>query len=344
MSKLSELKETIEHIAFDAERDLSEVENLADLEELRRVYMGKKGRLSEILRQVGQIEPDKRPLLGKEVNEVKGRLTIYFQERAAELEKRELEESITSEKIDISMPGIRPSQGRNHPLSRVLDEINEIFVSMGFKIATGPDIETDYNNFEALNFPKDHPARDMQDTFFLRNNLLLRTHTSSVQIRYMKKHKPPFAIIAPGKVFRCDSDVSHSPMFQQVEGLLVDRDVSFANLKGVLNTFAQRIFGADTATRFRPSFFPFTEPSAEMDIHCIFCKGKGCSVCQHTGWLEVIGCGMVHPTVFENTGINPHEYTGFAFGMGVERIAMLKFGINHIRLFYEGDVRFLEQF
>ncbi|MCD6384402.1 phenylalanine--tRNA ligase subunit alpha, partial [Candidatus Sumerlaeota bacterium] len=295
--------------------------------------------------KVGELPQEERPQLGKRVNEIKERLLALIDQRSQELKIKELEESVAAERIDITMPGIRPPRAQFHPINQVLQEINDIFVSMGFKIATGPDIETDYYNFGALNFPPDHPARDLQDTFFLkREGLLLRTHTSPVQIRVMQKQRPPIAIIAPGKVFRCDADVSHSPMFHQVEGLLVDHNVSFANLKAVLNAFAQQLFGKETQTRFRPSFFPFTEPSAEVDIQCIFCRGSGCRICQHTGWIEVLGCGMVHPAVFENVNINPQEYSGFAFGMGVERLAMLKYGINDIRLFFEGDIRFLSQF
>lgn len=345
MSRLSELSQVLEHILEEAEKELQKAETLSELEELRRAYIGKKSQLGQILRKVGELPQEERPQLGRQVNEIKERLLALIEQRSKELKTKELEESVAKEKIDITMPGVRPLRGSFHPINQVLEEINDIFVSMGFKIATGPDIETEYYNFGALNFPEDHPARDLQDTFFLKKEgLLLRTHTSPVQIRVMQKQKPPIAIIAPGKVYRCDADVSHSPMFHQVEGLLVDRNVSFANLKAVLNAFAQQMFGKETQTRFRPSFFPFTEPSAEMDIRCIFCKGSGCRICQQTGWIEVLGCGMVHPAVFENVNINPQEYSGFAFGMGVERLAMLKFGINDIRLFFEGDLRFLSQF
>ena len=344
MSRFSEITEAIKLQLQHAEQDLISATTLEQVEEIRRAYLGKKGELTLILRQIGELPAEERPALGKQINDMKERLMEFIRQRTDVLEVAEINRRVSSEALDITMPGIRPPRCHLHPVNRVFDEIEALFLSMGFKIARGPDIETDYNNFEALNIPKDHPARDMQDTFYLTKGLVLRTHTSPVQIRVMKSTKPPIAIIAPGKVYRCDADVSHSPMFHQVEGLLVNHNVSFANLKGVLNTFAQQMFGKETSTRFRPSYFPFTEPSAEMDIECIFCKGKGCRVCQETGWLEVIGCGMVHPAVFENVGINPQVYTGFAFGMGVERLAMLKFGINDIRLFYESDLRFLSQF
>lgn len=344
MDKFSELMNEIEALLTTAEQEIPNIKSIAEWEEVQRKYLGKKSVLTQFLRQLGELDETERPLLGRKLNEVKERLTSLLLERKQELELQAINQSLTVEQLDITLPGIRTPCGHQHPITQVLREIEEIFVAMGFKIATGPDIETDYNNFEALNIPADHPARDMQDTFYLRGGVLLRTHTSPVQIRVMQKQSLPIAIIAPGKVYRCDADISHSPMFHQVEGLLVDKQVSFADLKGVLITFAREMFGADTVVRFRPSYFPFTEPSAEMDIHCIFCKGAGCRVCQQTGWLEVVGCGMVHPAVFENVGINPREFSGFAFGMGVERLTMLKFGINDIRLFFEGDFRFLSQF
>ncbi len=344
MSRLSEITDEIESRVSRAEEEIASAGNVAEVDELRRTYLGKKGYLTQILRQIGDLPEEERPELGKRVNAIKERLTHRIREQTKALEIKEIQEEVAAETIDITMPGTHPPHRHPHPVKQVLDEINHIFVSMGFKIATGPDIETDYNNFEALNIPADHPARDMQDTFYLEENLVLRTHTSPVQIRVMQEQAPPIAIVAPGRVFRCDADVSHSPMFHQVEGLLVNHEVSFSNLKAVLNTFAEQMFGKETSTRFRASYFPFTEPSAEMDIECLFCGGKGCSVCQRTGWLEVIGCGMVHPAVFENVNINPQEFSGFAFGMGVERLAMLKFGINDIRLFFEGDLRFIDQF
>jgi phenylalanyl-tRNA synthetase alpha chain len=256
----------------------------------------------------------------------------------------DLKKRLSSETIDVTLPGKYTPVGREHPINKVLREIEDIFVSMGFGIEEGPQVELDYYNFEALNVPKDHPARDMQDTFYITDDVLLRTHTSPVQIRTMEKQKPPLRFIAPGKVYRCDADISHTPMFHQVEGLMVDTDVSFSDLKGVLETFIHRMFSPETPVRFRPSFFPFTEPSAEVDIGCIFCEGKGCQVCKGTGWLEILGAGMVNPRVFEMVGYNPEVYTGFAFGMGVERITMLKYGIDDIRLFFENDLRFLRQF
>jgi phenylalanyl-tRNA synthetase alpha chain len=316
----------------------------SELQQLKVKYLGKKGLVTTKLRTLSAISPEIRPAYGKTVNEVK----VYIEEEIDRIESllksEEYKRRILSEAIDITLPGKFTPFGREHPITRILSEITAIFVSMGFEIAEGPDVEHDYYNFEALNFPKDHPARDMQDTFFISDDVVLRTHTSPVQVRVMEKRKPPLKIVAPGKVYRCDADVSHTPMFHQVEGFIVDTDIAFSDLKGVLEAFIHSIFSAETPVRFRPSFFPFTEPSAEVDIGCIFCSGKGCRVCKHTGWLEILGAGMINPRVFEMVGYDPEVYTGFAFGMGVERITMLKYSIDDIRLFFENDLRFLKQF
>ena len=317
---------------------------LSELQQLKVKYLGKKGLVTTKLRTLSAISPEIRPVYGKTVNEVK----VYIEEEIDRIESllksEEYKRRILSEAIDITLPGKFTPFGREHPITRILSEITAIFVSMGFEIAEGPEVEHDYYNFEALNFPKDHPARDMQDTFFISDDVVLRTHTSPVQVRVMEKRKPPLKIVAPGKVYRCDADVSHTPMFHQVEGFIVDTDIAFSDLKGVLEAFIHSIFSAETPVRFRPSFFPFTEPSAEVDIGCIFCSGKGCRVCKHTGWLEILGAGMINPRVFEMVGYDPEVYTGFAFGMGVERITMLKYSIDDIRLFFENDLRFLKQF
>jgi phenylalanyl-tRNA synthetase alpha chain len=318
--------------------------SVAELQQLRIKYLGKKGLVTSKLKALSTIYPELRPAYGKAVNEVK----VYVEEEInrieALLKKEEHKKRIVSEAVDITLPGKFTPFGREHPINKVLYEITRIFVSMGFEVEEGPDVELDYYNFEALNMPKDHPARDMQDTFYISEDIVLRTHTSPVQIRVMEKRKPPLKIIAPGKVYRCDADISHTPMFHQVEGFMVDTDVAFSDLKGVLESFIHSIFSAKTPVRFRPSFFPFTEPSAEADIGCIFCSGKGCRVCKNTGWLEILGAGMINPRVFEMVGYDPEIYSGFAFGMGVERIVMLKYSIDDIRLFFENDMRFLKQF
>ncbi len=328
--------------AFQSE--LASVLNLAELQQLRNKYTGKKGVLTAQLKSLSSVSPENRPAFGKTLNEIKEYVESALKTRETSFRDGEQEKRLLAERIDITLPG-RPGQfGRAHPISQILEEIKGIFVSMGFGIAEGPEIELDHYNFEALNIPKDHPARDMQDTFYVSNDVVLRTHTSPVQVRVMEKRKPPLRIIVPGKVYRCDSDVTHTPMFHQVEGLMVDTDVSFSDLKGVLELFLQSLFGKGTPVRFRPSYFPFTEPSAEVDIGCIFCAGKGCRICKTTGWIEILGSGMVNPRVFEMAGYDPDEYSGFAFGMGVERITMLKYGIDDLRLFFENDLRFLRQF
>jgi len=333
--------EKIEQIQSDA---LGEIELASDEENIKAIsvrYLGRKGAVTHFLRNISGLPPEERPGAGRRANEVKKEL-----EKACKnaLEKLEAASAPAEDRIDVSLPGRTEHQGFLHPITRITREICEIFSNLGFHIAEGPEVETDYYNFEALNIPKNHPARDMQDTFYVSENIVLRTHTSPMQIRYMEKHEPPVRIIAPGKVYRCDSDLTHTPMFHQVEGLLVDENISFGDLKGTLTAFVHRMFDDRTSLRFRPSFFPFTEPSAEVDILCVMCRGKGCRVCSQTGWLEVLGSGMVHPAVFENVRYDTERHTGFAFGMGVERIAMLKYGIDDIRKFFENDFRFLNQF
>ena len=324
--------------------EIAAVTDLAGLQQIKSRYTGKKGLLTEKLKALSSIYPEERRDYGRLVNEVKDFIELTVKEKELAFRTIEKETRLNTERIDITLPGKPFLLGRKHPINQILSEIKDIFVSMGFAIEDGPEVELDYYNFEALNLPKDHPARDMQDTFYVSDDVVLRTHTSPVQVRVMEKKKPPLKIIAPGKVYRCDSDVSHTAMFHQVEGLMVDAGISFSDLKGVLELFVHSFFGKDTPVRFRPSYFPFTEPSAEVDIGCIFCSGKGCRICKTTGWLEVLGCGMVNPRVFEMSGYQPDEYTGFAFGMGVERMTMLKYSIDDIRLFYENDLRFLKQF
>jgi len=325
-------------------KDLASACTSADLKQLRVKYIGKKGIITANLKLLSTVPPEERPAFGKLINELK--LFVENETDARELLIKDGERAgqIASEAIDITLPGKYTPPGSMHPISTVLKEIIDIFVSMGFDIEVGPEVELDYYNFEALNIPKDHPARDMQDTFYISDDVLLRTHTSPVQVRTMERFRPPLRFIAPGKVYRCDADVSHTPMFHQVEGMVVDTDIAFSDLKGILEIFVHRMFSKTTPVRFRPSFFPFTEPSAEVDIGCILCSGVGCRVCKGTGWLEVLGSGMVNPRVFEMVGYDPDRYMGFAFGMGVERITMLKYSIDDIRMYYENDLRFLRQF
>jgi len=314
----------------------------ATLEAFRIRYLGRNGELTEILKEIGTLPSEERPRLGKLANAIKIELIQRIADKNAAI-RRERQEKEHA-KIDLTLPGHPFPRGHLHPLTQTLEECLSIFKRYGFQIAEGPEIESDYYNFEALNIPKNHPARDMQDTFYISEDRVLRTHTSPVQIRVMEKFKPPIRIVAPGTVYRHDEDISHTPMFHQIEGLLVDEKVSMADLKGILTTFARHYFSPDTKVRFRPSFFPFTEPSAELDIECVLCGGDGCAVCKQGGWLEVMGCGMVHPAVFEKVKIDAQKYSGFAFGMGIERIAMLKYRIHDIRLFFENDIRFLRQF
>ena len=324
--------------------ELSSSGTLAELQQLKVKYLGKKGVLTSRLKLLSTIPAEERPAYGKLINELKVFIESAVEEKESGLKRTERDRKFALEALDVTLPGKYAVPGRSHPLSRVLKEITDIFVSMGFDVEVGPEVELDYYNFEALNIPRDHPARDMQDTFYITDDVIMRTQTSPVQVRTMEKRKPPLKIISPGKVYRCDADVTHSPMFHQVEGLMVDTDISFSDLKGVLEIFVHRMFSKDTPVRFRPSFFPFTEPSAEIDIGCILCGGAGCRVCKGSGWLEVLGAGMVHPRVFEMVGYDSELYTGFAFGLGVERITMLKYAIDDIRLFYENDIRFLRQF
>ncbi len=332
---------TIDHIQSEALAALAAADTPEDINTLSVRYLGRKGAVTRFLRHISSLPADERPTAGKRANKIKKALEAAFAEAAARLA---LDESVSGTGIDVSLPGRTAVRGTMHPVTLIMRQICDIFSRMGFSVAEGPEIETDYYNFEALNFPKDHPARDMQDTFFVSDDIVLRTHTSPLQVRVMEKQSPPVRTVAPGKVFRCDSDLTHTPMFHQVEGLMVDENVSFGDLKGILTVFVHQMFDDQTSVRFRPSFFPFTEPSAEVDILCVMCRGKGCRVCSHTGWLEVLGSGMVHPAVLENVGYDTRRYTGFAFGMGVERMAMLKYGIDDIRKFFENDIRFLTQF
>jgi phenylalanyl-tRNA synthetase alpha chain len=334
----------LEELRVKAVAELNQAETEEALLSIKTRYLGRKGLLTGLLRNISQTTPEERPLFGKRSNEIKEILTGAIDEALQRLSQKKREHALQKEKIDVTLPGRAVRPGRLHPIIRVSREICDIFAGLGFSVVEGPEIELDYYNFEALNIPKDHPARDMQDTFYIEDNIVLRTHTSPVQIRTMKKQKPPVRILSPGRVYRPDSDISHTPMFHQIEGLLVDRGITFGDLKGVLTFFIGKIFGEDTVIRFRPSFFPFTEPSAEVDIRCVMCRGAGCRVCGQSGWLEILGSGMVDPEVFKNVGYDPEEVSGFAFGLGLERIAMLKYGVSDIRLFFENDWRFLEQF
>jgi phenylalanyl-tRNA synthetase alpha chain len=324
--------------------DLSTAKTEDQFLNVKTKYLGRKGLLTGLLRNIAQVPEHEKPLFGKLCNELKNSLNARIDTAIQQLANRNKEEIVLKEKIDVTLPGSSVKCGRIHPVVQVRREICSVFASFGFSIVEGPEIELDYYNFEALNIPKDHPARDMQDTFYIDDNIVLRTHTSPVQVRIMEKVRPPLRILSPGKVYRRDSDVSHTPMFHQIEGLLVDKGVTFGDLKGILTAFLKKIFGEGTVLRFRPSFFPFTEPSAEVDICCVMCGGNGCRVCGQSGWLEILGSGMVDPAVFQNVNYDSEEYSGFAFGLGLERIAMLKYGISDIRLFFENDIRFLKQF
>ena len=333
----------LREIVDGAKASLAEARTTAELETIRVKYLGRQGLITQLLRSIPSLPPDERPAMGREANQAKAETEALLAERLSQVKRREHERELAARRLDLTLPGRRPPEGGLHPLIQVQSEIIDIFLGLGFSVAEGPEVESDFYNFEALNLPKDHPARDMQDTFYLSDEVLLRTHTSPVQIRTMKAQRPPVRIICPGKVYRRDADITHSPMFHQVEGLAVDRDISMGDLKGTLELFAQEMFGARTRIRFRPSFFPFTEPSAEVDVLCFLCGGEGCRVCKQSGWLEILGAGMVHPQVLRNVGYDPEDVTGWAFGMGVERIAMLKYGIDDIRLFFENDLRFLAQ-
>lgn len=334
----------LDTLAAEALAELSGADTRDALLQVKTRYLGRKGEVSSLLRELGSLSPDERRAAGEAINAVKVSLEKAFEAREAALGAAERSSRLETERIDITLPGRTVRPGRLHPVTQVMEEIEEIFSGLGFDVAEGPEVELDYYNFEALNLPKDHPARDMQDTFYVSDEVLLRTHTSPVQIRVMEKERPPLRVIAPGTVYRRDSDITHTPMFHQVEGFMVDKGVTFSNLKGVLTHFLHSLFGEKTDIRFRPSFFPFTEPSAEIDIRCVMCGGTGCRVCKGSGWLEILGAGMIHPEVFRAVKYDPEEFTGFAFGLGIERIAMLKYGIEDIRMFFENDLRFLRQF
>ena len=331
------MKQQLEEIKSRAAAALANAKLPQEIDELRVRFLGKKGELTGILKQMGKLSPEERPVIGQLANEVRSWIETDIETRLTEIKASQMAARLESEKLDVTLPGKRPQFGAKHPLSIVLDEIKEIFIGMGFEIADGPEVETDYYNFEALNIPKDHPARDTQDTFYINENILLRTQTSPVQVRVMEQKKPPIRIISPGRVYRSDAlDATHSPLFHQIEGLVVDKGITFADLKGTLETFIKRLYGEDSVVRFRPHHFPFTEPPAEVDVQCFNCKGEG--------WIEILGCGMVHPKVLSNCGIDPEVYSGFALGMGLERVVMRRYNIDDIRLFYENDVRFLKQF
>ncbi len=339
------IKEKLEQIREEALQALKNISVLNQLEEFRIRVLGKKGKLTMVLREMGSLPPAERPVIGQLANEIRNSLEKELAQKANALRKADLEKRLEEEAIDITVPGRKPVRGNLHPNTRTLNELKDIFLGMGFDVAEGPEVEWDEYNFKALNTPENHPARDVQDTFYINDKILLRTQTSPVQIRTMLSKKPPIKIICPGKVYRSDSvDATHSPIFNQVEGLAVDRNITMGDLKGVLDVFAKQVFGPETRTRFRPHHFPFTEPSAEVDVTCAICHGSGCRVCSHTGWIEILGAGMVHPNVLRYCGIDPDLYSGFAFGMGLDRITNLRHGIDDIRLLFENDIRFLKQF
>ena len=339
------MKEKLKVIVDAALKQIEEAADSEKLNEARVSFLGKKGELTQVLKSLKDVAPEDRPKVGQLVNEAREVLEKKLEERKREFDKKMLDFKLATETIDVTLPAKKPMIGHRHPNTIALDEVKKIFIGMGYQVVDGPEIEYDYYNFEALNIPANHPAKDEQDTFYINDKLLLRTQTSSVQVHVMEKQKPPIKIIAPGRVFRSDEvDATHSPSFHQVEGLVIDKNVTFADLKGTLAEFARRIFGEDTRVKFRPHHFPFTEPSAEMDVSCFKCGGKGCRFCKNEGWIEILGCGMVHPHVLEMRGIDPNEYQGFAFGMGLERIALLKYEVDDMRLLYENDVRFLRQF
>ena len=335
----------LQALTAKAQSSIEAADNLDALDQLRVSYLGKKGELTSLLKTLGSLPAEQRKSAGQDINRAKQDVQQAIEARKSALQAAALEAKLASERIDVTLPGRGQSPGGLHPVTRTMERIDELFSQLGFAVEQGPEIEDDYHNFEALNIPAHHPARAMHDTFYFDAQTLLRTHTSPVQVRHMQSDTPPLRIIAPGRVYRCDSDLTHTPMFHQVEGLLVDRNVSFADLMGTLDDFLRHFFENDQLqTRFRPSYFPFTEPSSEVDIQCVMCQGEGCRVCSHSGWLEILGCGMVHPNVFKAVGIDNEEFTGYAFGMGVERLAMLRYGVNDLRLFFENDLKFLQQF
>ncbi len=339
------MKEQLKAISGVAADAFRRADKLEKLEELRVRFLGKKGELTAVMKGMGKLSPEERPVIGQLANEVRSRIEQALEEKKNALEAELQNAKMKRERLDVTMPGRRSAEGGKHPLLTVLDDLKDIFIGMGFTIAEGPEVELDYYNFEALNIPKDHPARDTQDTFYINENLVLRSQTSPVQVRTMENQKPPIRIIAPGRVYRSDAvDATHSPVFHQVEGLVVDKGITMADLKGTLEIFVKKLYGEETRLRFRPHHFPFTEPSAEVDISCFNCGGEGCRVCKGEGWIEILGCGMVHPRVLQNCGIDPEEYSGFAFGIGLERVAMFRYDVDDMRMFFENDVRFLKQF
>lgn len=339
------MKEQLEAIRQKALNELENAASIQDIEAVRIKFLGKKGELTGILKQMGKLSADERPVVGQLANVIRSEIEAKIEEDSKAIAQKLQAEKLKAEKIDVTLPGKAKVLGSRHPLTVVLDDIKDIFIGMGFDIVDGPEVEKDYYNFEALNIPKDHPARDTQDTFYINENIVLRTQTSPVQVRVMEKQQPPIRIISPGRVFRSDAvDATHSPLFHQIEGLVVDKGVSFADLKGTLEIFIKQLYGEDSVVRFRPHHFPFTEPSAEVDVQCFNCHGAGCPLCKGEGWIEILGCGMVHPKVLETCNIDPEVYSGFAFGLGLERIAMRRYNINDLRLFFENDVRFLKQF
>lgn len=339
------MNEAISRIITQAEQELLRAESLPSLDAVRVKYLGKKGELTAILKGMGALTPEERKEVGQAANDARAVIETALGKKLTELKEAELNAKLADEVIDVTMPGHHAPLGKRHPLNLVLDEIKEIFLGMGFDVVEGPEVEKDYYNFEALNIPKEHPARDTQDTFYISDEVVLRTQTSPVQIRTMEQRKPPIRIIAPGKVYRSDAvDATHSPLFHQIEGMVIDKNITMSDLKGTLDTFAKRLYGEDTVTRFRPHHFPFTEPSAEMDIMCFSCHGEGCRLCKGEGWIELLGCGMIHPKVLQNGGIDPEEYSGFALGMGLDRVTMRRYNIDDLRLLFENDLRFLGQF
>jgi len=335
----------LEQFIKTAQQAVNDANSIQSLDQVRVEYLGKKGLITEQMKSLGKLPPEEKPKAGQAINQAKQQIQQALEARKQHIQNSELAERLAKEKIDGTLPGRGQSTGGLHPVTRTMERIEDLFLQLGFEIAEGPEVEDDYHNFEALNIPPTHPARAMHDTFYFEDGRLLRTHTSPVQIRVMKDKPPPLRVIAPGRVYRCDSDLTHTPMFHQVEGFLIDEQVTFADLKGVLSDFLHYFFERDDlAVRFRPSYFPFTEPSAEADIQCVMCSGEGCRVCSHTGWIEILGCGMVHPKVLEHVNIDNEKYLGFAFGIGVERLAMLRYGVNDLRLFFENDLRFLQQF
>lgn len=337
------MKNKLNALKDEAGLSIQKAVTLQEMDEIRIKYLGKKGEFTEISKSMRELSPEERPAFGQMVNDVKTIITTLIEEKTIEIRNKVKKEQLETETLDISLPGREVSTGGLHPITETMNFLKNIFVEMGFDVAEGPEVEFTSYNFEALNIPEMHPSRDLQDTFYMSENVVLRTHTSPVQARYMEKNHPPFRMVCPGKVYRNDYDISHTPMFHQMEGLMVGPEVSFANLKAMLEQFVTRVFG-ETKVRFRPHFFPFTEPSAEMDVQCVICKGEGCRLCKHSGWLEIMGCGMIDPAVLEGVGYDPEEVSGFAFGMGIERIAMLRYGIDDLRAFFENDVRFLKQF